>query len=135
MPNRSATVGDPLRDSIMPTSQDEYPLATGKVRYVGDAVAAVAAIDEETAAEACELIDVEYDPLPPIMTIDEALKREDVKIHEHSPRANVHREVHLEFGDVEAGFAAADYIREDNMFFEALRTRRWRTTRPWPTGS
>jgi 4-hydroxybenzoyl-CoA reductase alpha subunit len=103
---------------IMPTSQDEYPLAIGKVRYVGDPVAAVAAVDEETAAEACALIDVQYEPLPPIMTIDEALKREDVKIHEHSRRANVHREVHLEFGDVEGGFADADYVREDEMFFE-----------------
>jgi 4-hydroxybenzoyl-CoA reductase alpha subunit len=103
---------------IMPTSQDEYPLAIGKVRYVGDPVAAVAAVDEETAAEACALIDVQYEPLPPIMTIDEALRREDVKIHEHSRKANIHREVHLEFGDVEGGFDEADYVREDEMFFE-----------------
>ncbi len=103
---------------IMPTSQDENPLAIGKVRYVGDPVAAVAAIDEETAAEACELIDVDYEVLPAIFTIEEALKRDDVKIHEESRRANIHKEAHLEFEDVEGGFAQADYIREDEMFFE-----------------
>src|SRR3954452_21652440 len=108
----------PATIGIMPTSQDEHPLAIGKVRYVGDPVAAVAAIDEETAAEACELIDVEYELLPAITTIDEALKREDVKIHEEARRANIHKEAHLEFEDVEGGFAEADYIREDVMFFE-----------------
>src|SRR5205085_5323139 len=61
----------PATIGIMPTSQDENPLAIDKVRYVGDPVAAVAAIDEETAAEACELIDAPYEILPAIMTIDE----------------------------------------------------------------
>jgi 4-hydroxybenzoyl-CoA reductase subunit alpha len=103
---------------IMPTTQDEYPLAVDKVRYVGDPVAAVAAVDEETAAEACELIEVQYEVLPAIMTIEEALTREDVKIHEEARRANVHKEAHLEFGDVEEAFAEADYVREDEFFFE-----------------
>src|SRR5438270_8529693 len=67
----------PATIGIMPTSQDENPLAIGKVRYVGDPIAAVAAIDEETAAEACDLIDVEFEVLPPIFTIEEALRRED----------------------------------------------------------
>src|SRR5438309_4788249 len=62
----------PVTIGIMPTSQDEFPLAGGKVRYVGDPIVAVAAVDEETAAEACELIDVEYEVLPTILTIDEA---------------------------------------------------------------
>src|SRR4051794_33144991 len=108
----------PVLMGIMPTTQDEYPLALDKVRYVGDPVAAVAAVDEETAGEACELIDVEYEVLPAIMTIDEALTREDVKIHEEARRANVHKEAHLEFGDVEQAFAEADYVREDEFFFE-----------------
>ncbi|HEY7268587.1 MAG TPA: molybdopterin cofactor-binding domain-containing protein, partial [Dehalococcoidia bacterium] len=103
---------------IMPTSQDEHPLAIEKARYVGDPVAAVAAIDEETAAEACELIDVEYEVLPTIMTIDEALRREDVKIHDYTRNANVHKEAHLEFGDMEGGYAEADHIFEDEFFFE-----------------
>ncbi|MPZ15251.1 MAG: molybdopterin-dependent oxidoreductase [Chloroflexi bacterium] len=108
----------PVTIGIMPTSQDEHPLAVDKVRYVGDPVAAVAAVDEETAADACRLIDVAYELLPPILTIDEALTREDVKIHEHSRRANVHREVHLDFGDVEGAFAEADHVQEDEFFFE-----------------
>lgn len=108
----------PVTIGIMPTSQDEHPLAIDKVRYVGDAVAAVAAVDEETAAEACELNDVVYEVLPPIFTIDEALAREDVKIHESARTANIHKEAHLEFGDMEGGFAEADHIREDRFFFE-----------------
>jgi len=117
----SVITGDdmPVTIGIMPTSQDEFPLAVGKVRYVGDPVAAIAAVDEETAGEACELIDVQYEVLPAILTIDEALSREDVRIHEESRSpGNIHKEAHLEFGDVEGGFAAADYVRDDEMFFE-----------------
>src|SRR5438445_187377 len=70
----------PARMGIMPSTQDETALAVDKVRYVGEPVAAVAAIDEDAAFEAIQLIDVDYEPLPPILTIDEALTREDVRI-------------------------------------------------------
>src|SRR5260370_6382057 len=53
--------------------RDQPVLAIDKVRYVGDMVAAVAAIDEETAYRALALLDVPFDPLPPVTTIDEAL--------------------------------------------------------------
>ncbi|MEK7863946.1 MAG: molybdopterin cofactor-binding domain-containing protein, partial [Chloroflexota bacterium] len=96
----------------------ETALAVGKVRYVGEPVAAVAALDEDTAYEALSLIDVAYEDLEPIFTIEEALKREDVKIHEDSKRANVFKEVHLSFGDLEGGFAGADHVRDDWFFFE-----------------
>jgi len=108
----------PEKMGIMPSTQDETALAVDKVRYVGEPVAAVAALDEDTAFEALSLIDVDYDPLEPIFTIEEALGREDVKIHEDSRRANVFKEVHLAFGDLDAGFAAADLIRDDWSFFE-----------------
>jgi 4-hydroxybenzoyl-CoA reductase alpha subunit len=108
----------PEKMGIMPSTQDETALAVDKVRYVGEPVAAVAALDEDTAYEALSLIDVEYEPLEPIFTIEEALGREDVKIHEDSRRANVFKEVHLAFGDLDAGFAAADLIRDDWSFFE-----------------
>ena len=108
----------PEKMGIMPSTQDETALAVGKVRYVGEPVAAVAALDEDTAYEALSLIDVEYEDLEPIFTIEEALAREDVKIHEDARRANVFKEVHLSFGDLEAGFAAADHVREDWFFFE-----------------
>src|SRR5882724_8476946 len=52
----------PLKFGILPVSQDEEALCTEKVRMVGDAVAAVAAVDEETADRACRLIDVDYEP-------------------------------------------------------------------------
>jgi 4-hydroxybenzoyl-CoA reductase alpha subunit len=109
----------PEKMGIMPSTQDETALAVGKVRYVGEPVAAVAAVDEDTAYDALALIDVEYEPLEPILTIEEALTREDVRIHEDSGRAaNVFKEVHLEFGDVAGGFAQADHIEDGWYFFE-----------------
>ena len=108
----------PEKMGIMPSTQDETALAVDKVRYVGEPVAAVAALDEDTAFEALSLIDVDYEPLEPIFTIEDALEREDVKIHDESRRANVFTEVHRAFGDLDAGFAAADLIRDDWSFFE-----------------
>src|SRR5712691_26722 len=108
----------PEKMGIMPSTQDETALAVDKVRYVGEPVAAIAALDEDTAYEALSLIDVDYEPLEPVFTIEEALGREDTKIHEDSRRANVFKEVHLAFGDLEGGFAAADLIRDDWSFFE-----------------
>jgi 4-hydroxybenzoyl-CoA reductase alpha subunit len=104
--------------SIMPVNQDEHALAPEKVRYVGDPVAAVAAVDEETAEAALHHIEVEYAPLRPIMSIDEALQYPADRIHDYNRVGNVHRVAALEFGDVKAGFAAADYIREDTFFFQ-----------------
>jgi 4-hydroxybenzoyl-CoA reductase subunit alpha len=104
--------------SIMPVNQDELALAWEKVRYVGDPVAAVAAVDEETAEAALHHIEVEYDPLRAIMSIDEALKYPQDRIHNYNRVGNVHRVAALEFGEVEEGFAAADYIREDTFFFQ-----------------
>jgi 4-hydroxybenzoyl-CoA reductase subunit alpha len=108
----------PIPFGILPVSQDEHALAVDKVRFVGDPVAAVAAIDEETAERALALIDVEYEVLPALMSIDDALARPDVRIHDYGPRGNVHKEVSFDFGDVEAGFAEADHVREDTFFFE-----------------
>jgi 4-hydroxybenzoyl-CoA reductase subunit alpha len=108
----------PEKMGIMPSTQDETALAVDKVRYVGEPVAAVAALDEDTAFEALSLIRVDYEPLEPILSIEEALTREDVKIHEESKRGNVFKEVHLSFGDLEAGFAKADHVRDDWFFFE-----------------
>lgn len=109
----------PERMGIMPSTQDETALAVGKVRYVGEPVAAVAAVDEDTAYAALDLIDVEYEPLEPILTIQEALTREDVRIHEDSGRpANIFKDVHLEFGDVEGGFATAHKVYDHWYFFE-----------------
>ncbi len=60
----------PRKYGILPSSQDEYALAIDKVRYVGDPVAAVAALDPDTLDEAMKLIAVEYEVLPALMSID-----------------------------------------------------------------
>src|SRR6267143_1555428 len=101
-----------VKFGILPVSQDEEALCVEKVRMVGDAVAAVAAVDEETAERATELIDVEYEPLPALMSIEDALGNQDVRIHEYGDGPNVHKAVSLQFGDVEAAFAAAHLVRE-----------------------
>jgi len=108
----------PIKFGILPVSQDEEALCREKVRLVGDAVAAVAAVDEETAERACELIDVVYEPLPALMSIEESLAHPEVRIHEYGDGPNVHKNVALQFGDVEAAFARADLVREDVFFFE-----------------
>jgi 4-hydroxybenzoyl-CoA reductase subunit alpha len=107
-----------LKFGILPVSQDEEALCTEKVRLVGDAVAAVAAVDEETAERATELIDVQYEPLRPLMSIEESLAHPDIRIHEYGDGPNVHKSVALQFGDVDAAFARADLVREDVFFFE-----------------
>ncbi|HUG54356.1 MAG TPA: molybdopterin cofactor-binding domain-containing protein [Vicinamibacteria bacterium] len=108
----------PIPFGILPVSQDEHALALDRVRFVGDPVAAVAALDEETAEAALGLIEVDYEVLPALMSVEEALAREDVRIHDYGPHGNVHKEVSFDFGDVAAGFAEADHVREATFFFE-----------------
>src|SRR6266571_4091801 len=108
----------PQKFGILPSSQDEYALAIDKVRYVGDPVAAVAALDPDILDEAMKLIEVEYEVLPALMSIDEALEHPEVKINDEARTGNIHKAVSYEFGDMEAGFASADYIREDWLYYE-----------------
>ncbi|HEY7201681.1 MAG TPA: molybdopterin cofactor-binding domain-containing protein [Candidatus Dormibacteraeota bacterium] len=112
----------PIRYGIMPVAQDERALEAEKVRYVGDPVAAVAAVDEETAASALDAIRVEYEELQPVTSIEEGLgEAADEPIHDRAYTRrpfNVHRQLSYEFGDVEAGFARADHIREDVFFYQ-----------------
>ena len=112
----------PIRFGIMPVSQDERALEAEKVRYVGDPIVAVAAVDEEIAAAALDAVSVEYEVLEPVMSIEQALREPpDEPIHDpaytHRP-FNVHRQLSYEFGDVGAGFARADYVREDVFFYQ-----------------
>ena len=108
----------PTKFGILPSSQDEYALAIEKVRYVGDPVAAVAALDPDILDEALKLIEVEYEVLPALMSIDEALAHPDVKINDEARIGNIHKAVSYEFGDMTAGFAEADYVREDWLYYE-----------------
>jgi carbon-monoxide dehydrogenase large subunit len=87
----------------------QYALAVDKVRYAGEAVAAVAAVDRYTAEDAVGLIDVEYAPLPVLTDPIEAMKPGAPKVHDTLP-SNLAFEKTLSFGDVEGGFASADRV-------------------------
>jgi 4-hydroxybenzoyl-CoA reductase alpha subunit len=108
----------PIPYGILPVSQDEHALCIDKVRFIGDPVAAVAAIDEDTAFDGMNLIEVEYEPLNTISSIDEAILIDEPRIHEYGDAGNIHKKVSLEFGNVEEGFSEADLIREDTFFYE-----------------
>ena len=108
----------PIPYGILPVSQDEHALCTDKVRFIGDPVAAVAAIDEDVAFDAMNLIEVEYEPLNTISTIEEAVLIEEPRIHDYGDVGNIHKKVSLEFGNLEEGFAEADLVREDIFFYE-----------------
>ena len=108
----------PVTFGILPVSQDEYPLAPQHVRYVGDPVAAVVARDEQTAAEACDLMEVKYRPLQTISDPVEALQNPEPRIHAYSELGNIHRLQAFEFGDVDEALERADHVFEDLFFYE-----------------
>ena len=108
----------PIPYGILPVSQDEHALCIDKVRFIGDPVAAVAAVDEDVAFDAMNLIEVEYEPLTTISSIDEALLIDEPRIHDYGDGGNIHKKVSLEFGNVKDGFAEADLVREDTFFYE-----------------
>lgn len=108
---------------------DRPLLATGKVRYYGEPVAAVAALDLDTAREAADLIEVEYEPLPVVQDVEEALREDAPLVHEDlatyswikgvyfpKPGTNIANHFKVRKGDIEAGFARADLIVENRFF-------------------
>jgi len=101
---------------LVPETQDELPLARDKVRFIGDEVAAVAAIDPDVAAEAIALVRVEYEPLPAVFDVAASLAEGAPLLHPENGRpTNVSLERKIDTGDVEAAFARADYVREDRF--------------------
>ncbi len=111
----------PVPYGIIPWTRDEYALCVHKVRYVGDGVAAVAAVDEDTANAALDLIDVEYEVLPHFLDPEEALAHPETPIHEpKKPDANgnASKHVHLEFGDVDGLLADSEVVIEGEYYFE-----------------
>ena len=110
----------PTPFGILPVSQDEHALCTDRVRFVGDPVAAVAALDEDAAFDALDLIRVEYEPLPPVASIEEGLAPAPggVPIHDYGDAGNIHKLVAMDFGDVEEGFARADRVSDELYFYE-----------------
>ena len=108
----------PITFGILPVSQDEDPLCRDRVRFVGDPVAAVIAKDEATAAEALDLIDVDYEILPTRATPLEAYDNPLPRIHEYGEEGNVHKRVSFQFGDTEQAFVGSDHVFEDVFFFQ-----------------
>ncbi|HTJ23850.1 MAG TPA: molybdopterin cofactor-binding domain-containing protein [Gemmatimonadaceae bacterium] len=102
---------------ISPAREDEQILAKDRVRYVGDEIAAVAAVDEDIAEQALRLIEVEIDELPAVFDAESALAPGAPVIHPEHPRyaGNVNTDVDWNFGDVDAGFDTADVVREQRF--------------------
>jgi CO/xanthine dehydrogenase Mo-binding subunit len=125
-----------LRPWFGPVFRDQPVLAIEKVRFVGEPVAAVAAADLDTAREAAGLIDVEYEELPGVFTLDEALAPDATILHEGPPRVgqtfadviidaaggtNVCNHFKLRKGHIEDGFSEAAHIFEDTFTSPAVQ--------------
>lgn len=104
----------PRTYGVLPIAMNEYPLARDRVRYRGEPVAAVAAVDPETAQQALDLIELEVTELPAYYTSEAARAPDAVLLHDNKP-GNVEREVHHQFGDVDQGMAAADLVQEERF--------------------
>ncbi len=105
------------RYGVSPARYDEHILAKQRVRYLGDEVAAVLAVDEQTAEEALRLIEVEYQELPAVFDPERAMDADAPCIHPEDPRfeRNINTKVAWDFGDIEQGFAEADLVREQRF--------------------
>ncbi|MCM2284133.1 MAG: xanthine dehydrogenase family protein molybdopterin-binding subunit [Desulfobacula sp.] len=95
-------------------TRDQQFLQTDKARYIGDEVAAVAAVDEDTAQKALDLIDVTYEELPAVYDPMAAMASETELIHAEYPN-NINIHVNIDTGNVDENFAKAHYIREDTF--------------------
>src|SRR6202142_3787767 len=92
---------------VLPIARSEHPLARDRVRYRGEPVAAVAAVDDATALEALRRIKLTVRELPAYYTAAAAMAPGAVALHDHKP-GNIERDVFFELGSVENGFAEAD---------------------------
>jgi 4-hydroxybenzoyl-CoA reductase subunit alpha len=97
---------------------DEEILCRTKVRYIGDPVAAVAAVDEDTAAEALKLIKVDYKILPAVFDPKEAIREDAPQIHA-GVEMNINVNRHIEWGDVDEAFQRCDHVREDYFYCDS----------------
>ncbi|MDD3374916.1 MAG: molybdopterin-dependent oxidoreductase [Candidatus Omnitrophica bacterium] len=99
---------------FFPQTADQQALEADKVRYIGDEIGAVAAIDEETADKALKLIDVQYEVLPAVFDMIEAIKPGAPQIH--NARNNIALILPTNFGNVERALKESDYVREDTFY-------------------
>jgi CO/xanthine dehydrogenase Mo-binding subunit len=125
-----------IRARYGPVFRDQPILATDKVRYVGEAVVAVAAIDRDVARAALDLVEVEYEELPAVFNVDDALADGAPLVHEEAPNegatfadvilhahagTNVCNDFRLRKGDIDQGFAEADVVFEDTFTTPAVQ--------------
>lgn len=103
---------------ILPVSQDEHALCPDKVRFVGDPIVAVAATTEDAAWEAAYAVRVEIEDLETVASVDEALATPEPRIHDYGDDGNLHKTISMRFGEVDAGFDAADLVLEDTLYYE-----------------
>lgn len=100
-------------DPAPPFLRDKFSLAKEKVRFIGDEIAAVAAVDEDTATEALDLIKIEYEELPAYFSPKESMAPDAIRIHDHAEN-NVSVVISFHIGDIGKGFSESDYVFEDN---------------------
>ncbi len=96
---------------VLPIARTEHALARDRVRYRGEPVAAVAAVDDATAKQAVQLIKMRIRELPAYYTAREAMAPDAIKLHQQKPN-NLERDVLFELGNVENGLSKADLVRE-----------------------
>ena len=104
---------------VIPIAQNEWPLARERVRYRGEPIAAVAAVDEASADAALAAIVLDLEPLPAYFDAADAHAEGAVLLHEKK-KANVEREVEQTFGDIEARFAEAHLVRERRFHYAEI---------------
>ncbi len=104
---------------LMPDTQDQYALCVDKVRYVGDEVAAVVAVDVQTAEEALSLVKVEYEPLPAVFDVLSSLAAGAPLLHEElADNVSVNRRI--EYGDPERDLAESDLVLDNTFTVHAV---------------
>ncbi|MDF1555944.1 MAG: molybdopterin-dependent oxidoreductase, partial [Deferrisomatales bacterium] len=108
-----------IKYGFLPTTRDQYPLCRDRVRYIGDELAAVAAIDKDIAEEALDLIRVEYEELPAVFDPEEAMQPGAPQLHDHVEN-NISVQTHMNFGDVEQAFRDAHLVREDRFVTQSI---------------
>lgn len=104
-------IPDYVKWGVVPVCYDQIPLAKGKVRFIGESVAAVVATDEDIAKEAIDLIEVEYEELPAVFDVFEAMQEGAPVIHDEHPN-NIAFTKHMEFGEIDRMFDIADHVSE-----------------------
>lgn len=126
---RAVVTGEDLPFVVGLYLGDKYPLARGKVRHFGEAVAAVVADSEAEALEALDLIKIKYEQLDPVLTIEDAISNETVLVHEDlanykhisaihpEPGTNIANRTKIRKGSLEVGFEESDVIIDETFHY------------------